>query len=90
MPKILPLEIKSDSIAVYGNIIGIRKMQYRIPMFHTVDILPTDMNLTEQVLIANSFTPDETPSKIEEALIGVGAMLSETPSRAETVIITNV
>lgn len=72
MPVILPHEIKSDSIAVYGNIIGIRKMQYSLPMFITVDILPTTMNLTEQVLIADS------------------SLFSETPSRAETVIITNV
>jgi len=41
-------------------------------MFITVDILPTTMNLTEQVLIADS------------------SLFSETPSRAETVIITNV
>jgi len=72
MPIILPHITKSDSIAVYGNMIGIYKMQYRIPMFHTIDILPTTMNLTEQVLIADS------------------DMFSETPSRAETVIITNV
>jgi len=72
MPKILPLEIKSDSIAVYGRIIGIRKMQYRLPMLHTVDIYPTEMGLYEQ------------------GLIGDSDMLSETPSRAEDVIITNV
>ena len=72
MPKVIPLEIKSDSIAVYGRMIGIRKMQYRLPMLHTVDIYPTEMEFKEQVLVGDS------------------DMLSETPSRAEDVIITNV
>lgn len=71
MPKLLPHPIKTDSIAVYGRMIGIRKMRYRLPPLQSVDIYPTEMGLYEQVLIGDS------------------DMLSETPSRAETVIITN-
>ena len=71
MPKIIPLEIKSDSIAVYGRIIGIKKMRYRLPPLQSVDIYPTEMELKEQVLVGDS------------------DMLSETLSKAETVIITN-
>lgn len=69
MPVILPHIIKSAGIAVYGNIVGIRKMQYTIPMFQTVDIMPTTLKLTEQVLIAKSSTLSETPSKVEDVII---------------------
>lgn len=89
MPKLIPIEIKSDSIAIYGRMIGIKKLQYRIPMLQTVDIYPTEMGLYEQVLIGDSILFSETPSKVEVPLLGVGMMLSETPSRVEDIIITN-
>lgn len=72
MPFVLPHPIKSDSIAAYGRMIGIRKMRYRLPPLQTVDIYPTDMEFKEQVVIGDS------------------DVLSESPSKAETVIITNV
>lgn len=89
MPIVLPHPIKSDSMGVYGNMIGIRKMQYRLPMFQTIDIYPTDMGIYEQVLIADSKFISETPNKAETALKADSDMLSESPNKAETVIITN-
>lgn len=90
MPFILPHPIKTDHIAVYGNMVGIRAMRYTIPTFQTVDILPTQMGFKEQVLIADSMLFSETPSKVEAMVVGDSNMFSESPSRAETVIITNV
>lgn len=72
MPKVLPHPIKTDHIAVYGRMIGIRKMRYTLPQLQTIEIHPTEMEFKEQVLISHS------------------AAFGETPSKAETVIITNV
>lgn len=90
MPIVLPHIIKSDSIAVYGDMVGIRKMQYSIPMLQTVVIMPTQMSFKEQVLIGHSFVLSETFSRAEAMVKGESYMFSETPNRAETVIITNV
>jgi len=69
MPIVLPHPIKSDSIAIYGQMIGIRKMRYRLPMLQTVDMLPTDMEFKEQALIGHSSTFSESPSKAETLVI---------------------
>ena len=89
MPKLLPHPIKTDSIAVYGRMIGIRKMKYAIPSLVTVDITPADLGLSTQVLIANSLTPSETISKTEGILLGVGKAPNDSINRAESVGITN-
>lgn len=69
--------------------IGLRKTHYTLPPFFNMPIAPTKMSFTEQVFIADSITMGESVSKLEESLIGVGKMLNEALSRAETVIITN-
>jgi len=72
MPIILPMPIWDTAISQEGNIIGLRKTRYMMPAFTILPISTTTISFKEQVLIGDSNTFDETPSK------------------AETVIITNV
>jgi len=72
MPLVIPQIIKSGGVAVYGNIVGMSKLRFILPMLQTIDLASTKMSFKEKVMVGDS------------------DMLSETVSRAETVLITNV
>jgi len=71
MPLVIPQIIKSGGAAVYGNMVGMSKLRFVLPMLQTVELLSTKMSFKEKVMVGDS------------------DMLSETVSRAESVIITN-
>ncbi len=89
MPKIVPHPIKTDSIAVYGRMIGLRKMRYVLPTLVPIEIHPTGIEFEEQVLVGHSTFFSEAVIRAEDLIKGESDMFSESPVKAETVIISN-
>ena len=92
MPMITPQIIKTDHIAVYGRIIGVRAMRYSIPMFQTVELKATEMSFRERADITNNGIVEgaEVTLDLQEAgYLVTGGSLSETVDKREEVIIMN-
>lgn len=90
MSVVAPLPIRDGPARDEGVIIGLEKKRFALPSFWSKELGPYFTAVYEECDIAYSMALDETPSKLEEGLISnQSLMMSESPSRAETVVITN-